>query len=66
MEKKAGAQFLLTESVQPHPETTDSKVASCLFLNCAGFEGFQIATVQLINDLSSLPPLAILSSSHLL
>jgi hypothetical protein len=46
------AQFLLTSSVLAKEESAGSKVARCLFLYCAGIEGAQTATVQLVNSKS--------------
>ncbi len=49
-QNKDEAQFLLTSAVQSKEESTGSKVARCLFLYCAGMEGSQTATVQLVNS----------------
>jgi len=43
------AHFVLTSSVRSKEESAGSKIARCLFLYCAGMEGIQTATVQLIN-----------------
>lgn len=42
--------FVLTSAVISREESTGSKVARCLFLYCAGAEGTQTATVQLVNS----------------
>lgn len=49
-QNKDEAEFLLTSSVIAKEETTGSKIARCLFLYCAGAEGSQTATVQLVNS----------------
>jgi hypothetical protein len=49
-QNKEDAQFLLTSAVQSKEETTGSKIARCLFLYCAGMEGSQTATVQLVTS----------------
>ena len=46
---KEDTLFVLTSAVVSKEESTGSKVARCLFLYCAGAEGMQTATVQLIN-----------------
>lgn len=43
------AQFVLTSSVLSKEESAGSKIARCLFAYCAGMEGTQTATVQLVN-----------------
>jgi hypothetical protein len=43
------AQFVLTSAVLAKEESTGSKVARCLFAYCAGIQGTQTATVQLVN-----------------
>jgi hypothetical protein len=43
------AEFLLTSAVLAKEESTGSKVARCLFAYCAGIQGTQTATVQLVN-----------------
>jgi hypothetical protein len=48
-QNKEEAQFVLTSVVLSKEETTGGKIARCLFLYCAGAEGTQTATVQLIN-----------------
>lgn len=48
-QNKEEAQFVLTSSVQAKEESTGSKVARCLFMYCAGAEGSQTASVQLVN-----------------
>ena len=48
-QNKDDAQFVLTSAVQAKEESTGSKVARCLFLYCAGAEGSQTASVQLVN-----------------
>ena len=48
-QNKDEAMFYLTSAVQSKSETTGSKIARCLFLYCAGMEGNQTATVQLVN-----------------
>ena len=47
--KRDGAAFLLTSKVEQKEESGASKVARCLFAYCAGIEGNQTATVQLVN-----------------
>jgi hypothetical protein len=49
-QNKEDARFLLTSAVQSKTETTGGKIARCLFLYCAGVEGSQIETVQLIDS----------------
>src|SRR5271165_742715 len=44
-----GAAFILTSAVLAKEESTGSKVARCLFAYCAGIQGTQTATVQLVN-----------------
>lgn len=46
---KEKAQFVLASAVLAKPENTGGKIARCLFLYCAGIEGSQTATVQLID-----------------
>ncbi len=46
---KDEAQFVLTSSVNAKEESAGSKIARCLFLYCAGMEGSQTASVQLVN-----------------
>src|SRR5258707_88110 len=46
---KENASFVLTSVVLAKEESTGSKVARCLFAYCAGIQGTQTATVQLIN-----------------
>lgn len=48
-EDKQNAAFVLTSAVLSKEESTGSKVARCLFAYCAGIQGTQTATVQLIN-----------------
>lgn len=48
-QEKDEAQFVLTSAVDAKRESTGSIVARCLFLYCAGAEGSQTATVQLVN-----------------
>lgn len=48
-QNKDEAQYVLTSAVLTKEESTGSKVARCLFAYCAGIEGTQTATVQLIN-----------------
>jgi hypothetical protein len=43
------AQFVLISAVQAKEESTGSKVVRCLFAYCAGTEGSQTASVQLVN-----------------
>jgi len=45
---KEAADFVLTSAVIANEESTGSKVARCLFLYCAGMQGTQSATVQLV------------------
>jgi hypothetical protein len=46
---KGKADFILQPVVEAKPETTGGKIARCLFIYCAGIEGTQIETVQLID-----------------
>ena len=46
---KDSATFLLTSKVEQKEESGASKVARCLFAYCAGIDGNQTATVQLVN-----------------
>ncbi|MFN3326835.1 MAG: hypothetical protein ACK5AZ_25360 [Bryobacteraceae bacterium] len=46
---KDEAHFHLTSAIVAKEESAGSKVARCLFMYCAGMEGSQTATVQLIN-----------------
>jgi hypothetical protein len=46
---KDNASFVLTSAVLSKEESTGSKVARCLFAYCAGIQGTQTATVQLVN-----------------
>lgn len=48
-QNKDDAQFVLTSAVEAKEESTGSKVARCLFMYCAGAEGTQTASVQLVN-----------------
>lgn len=48
-QNKEDAQFVLTSAVQAKEESAGSKVARCLFMYCAGAEGSQTASVQLVN-----------------
>lgn len=48
-ENQDEARFLLRSAVQAKEESAGSKVARCLFMYCAGAEGTQTATVQLID-----------------
>ncbi|MBZ5582806.1 MAG: hypothetical protein LAQ30_11515 [Acidobacteriia bacterium] len=43
------AEFVMTSKVTSNPESTGSKIARCIFAYCAGINGDQTATVQLIN-----------------
>lgn len=45
---KDEAHFHLTSAVVAKEESAGSKVARCLFMYCAGMDGSQTATVQLI------------------
>ena len=47
--KRESAAFWLTSKVEQKEESGASKVARCLFAYCAGIEGNQTATVQLVN-----------------
>lgn len=53
-ETRDSATFVLTSHVMEKTESTGSKVARCLFLYCAGMEGMQTATVQLVNKNSEV------------
>ena len=46
---KENASFVLSSAVLRKEESTGSKVARCLFAYCAGMDGTQTATVQLVN-----------------
>lgn len=48
-QNREDAQFVLAAGVQSKTETTGSKVARCLFLYCAGVNGNQSVSVQLVN-----------------
>jgi hypothetical protein len=48
-EDKNEAQFILRSTVEAKEESAGSKVARCLFLYCAGIQGTQTATVQLVD-----------------
>jgi hypothetical protein len=48
-QNRADADFVLTSVVTTHQESTGSKIARCLFVYCAGIDGNQTATVQLVN-----------------
>jgi hypothetical protein len=50
---KEAATHLLTSRVQEKEESGASKVARCLFAYCAGINGNQTATVQLIDAKTS-------------
>jgi hypothetical protein len=43
------AWFVLTSEVQAKEESAGSKIARCLFVYCAGIQGTQTASVQLVN-----------------
>ena len=43
------ADFILSSVVLTNQESTGSKIARCLFAYCAGINGTQTATVQLVN-----------------
>ena len=49
-QNKDEANFVLTSAVVGKEESSGSKVARCLFLYCAGIQGVQTATVQLVNS----------------
>src|SRR5258708_25930103 len=49
-QNKDEATFLLSSAVEAKEESSGSKVARCLFLYCAGIQGNQTATVQLVNS----------------
>lgn len=49
-QNKDEATFVLTSAVVGKEESSGSKVARCLFLYCAGIQGVQTATVQLVNS----------------
>jgi hypothetical protein len=48
-ENKDEARFVLRSAVEAKEESAGSKVARCLFLYCAGIQGTQTATVQLVD-----------------
>jgi hypothetical protein len=47
--KPEEAAFILKPVVQEKPESTGGKIARCLFAYCAGINGTQIETVQMVN-----------------
>jgi hypothetical protein len=49
-QSKDDARFVLTSVVQTKEESAGSKIARCLFIYCAGIEGNQTATVQLVDS----------------
>jgi hypothetical protein len=49
-QNREDAAYVLSSAVQTKEESGASKVARCLFLYCAGIQGTQTATVQLINS----------------
>jgi hypothetical protein len=48
-QNKEEAAALITSAVESKEESGSSKIARCLFLYCAGIQGTQTATVQLVN-----------------
>lgn len=46
---KEVADYIITSRVIEKEESTGSKIARCLFAYCAGIQGSQTATVQMIN-----------------
>lgn len=48
-QNKEEAQYTLTSVVKENPESTGGKIARCIFAYCAGIQGDQTATVQLVN-----------------
>jgi hypothetical protein len=46
---KQAADYILTNAVISEHESTGGKIARCAFLYCIGIDGFQAATVQLLN-----------------
>jgi len=48
-QNRSEARFLLTSAVEAKEESAGSKIARCLFVYCAGIQGTQTATVQLID-----------------
>jgi hypothetical protein len=46
---KQDADFILTSAVVSERETTGGKIARCAFMYCIGVDGYQVATVQLLN-----------------
>ncbi len=48
-QNKEEAQYVLTSAVQSKEEGAGSKIARCLFMYCAGAEGSQTASVQLVD-----------------
>ena len=49
-QNKDEAALVLTTAVDSREESGGSKIARCLFLYCAGIQGTQTATVQLVNS----------------
>lgn len=49
-QNKEEATYILSSVVESKEESGSSKVARCLFLYCAGIQGTQTATVQLVNS----------------
>jgi hypothetical protein len=46
---RGDAVYMLTSSVKEQKESTGGKIARCAFAYCAGINGTQTATVQLVN-----------------
>jgi hypothetical protein len=49
-QNKDDAQYSLSSGVQSKTESTGSKIARCLFIYCAGMNGTQAVSVQLVNS----------------
>jgi hypothetical protein len=49
-QNKDEATFFITSAVESKEESAGSKLTRCLFLYCAGIQGNQTATVQLVNS----------------
>jgi hypothetical protein len=48
-QNKEEARFILMSAVFSKEESTGSKIARCMFAYCAGIQGSQTATVQLVD-----------------
>src|SRR5271163_512532 len=46
------AKYIITSSVAEKPESTGGKIARCVFAYCAGIEGSQTVSIQLVDPRS--------------